>query len=113
MEGLIMTKRKIISNYRKYYKKYYNIPTGFIVHHIDNNRDNNLIDNLIAIPRKLHVNYHINRARAKFLLDYLDFNSYRWGCVPNDEFLLSFKKVNEYLKEIEKFINSKHLTKVF
>jgi NRPS condensation-like uncharacterized protein len=54
MEGLIMTKRKIISNY-----------------------------------------------------------SYRWGCVPNDEFLLSFKKVNKYLKEIEKFINSKHFTKVF
>jgi hypothetical protein len=34
------------------------IPQGFHVHHLDFDRSNNDIDNLVAIPAKLHGQYH-------------------------------------------------------
>ena len=34
------------------------IPEGFNVHHIDGNRKNNVMTNLVALPLKLHADYH-------------------------------------------------------
>jgi len=47
-------------NYRKFYeqKTGKKIPKDFDIHHIDFNRENNDIMNLVAIPKKLHHNYH-------------------------------------------------------
>ena len=55
---------KVLKNsfsYRKHYEKLTNrnIPNGFDVHHIDLNRENNNIENLVALPKKLHQDYHI------------------------------------------------------
>ena len=61
-------------NYVMYYETLTRIkvPIGFDVHHIDLDRSNNAIENLVAIPRKLHNDYH------KYRLDIdcfnLDFN---------------------------------------
>lgn len=54
-------------HYRKYYEQYLQIKLDrkFVVHHIDSNRSNNDILNLVAIPTKLHVNYH----QTKFKFD--------------------------------------------
>lgn len=35
-------------------------PSGYNIHHIDGNPENNKISNLVAIPIKLHKDYHYN-----------------------------------------------------
>lgn len=47
-------------NYRKFYQEQTEVelPKDFDVHHIDGNRKNNDIMNLIALPSKLHHQYH-------------------------------------------------------
>lgn len=47
-------------NYRKYYEKELKckIPKGWHIHHIDLDRNNNEINNLVAIPKKLHEEFH-------------------------------------------------------
>lgn len=47
-------------NYRKLYETHFDIKLSkdYDVHHIDFDRENNTIDNLIAMPNKLHRNYH-------------------------------------------------------
>ena len=34
------------------------VPVGFEIHHIDFNRENNDISNLVALPKKVHRDYH-------------------------------------------------------
>ena len=47
-------------NYREFYEDQtgVKIKKGFEIHHIDQNRKNNSIENLIAIPKKLHRQFH-------------------------------------------------------
>lgn len=47
-------------NYRKFYAEQTGLPVpkDFDIHHLDGNRDNNSISNLVAIPKKLHHQYH-------------------------------------------------------
>lgn len=47
-------------NYRKFYKTALgvDVSTKFDIHHIDFDRNNNSITNLVALPRKLHQDYH-------------------------------------------------------
>lgn len=48
----------------KKYRTFYSTATGIVVpkdfevHHIDFNRENNDINNLVALPKKLHNQYH-------------------------------------------------------
>lgn len=46
--------------YRLLYKKETGcaVPTDYDIHHIDMNKTNNTINNLVAIPHKLHEEYH-------------------------------------------------------
>jgi hypothetical protein len=63
-------------NYRKFYeeKTGKKIPKDFDVHHIDLNRENNDIMNLVAIPKKLHHNYHKSlyeiQGKVQYLIDF-------------------------------------------
>lgn len=47
-------------NYRKLYQDYFNVglTEKMEIHHIDGNHENNDINNLVALPRKLHQEYH-------------------------------------------------------
>lgn len=52
-------------NYRKFYfeqvgKKYSS--KTFDIHHINLNREDNRIDNLVALPKKLHHQYHFYKS---------------------------------------------------
>ena len=51
-------------NYRKFYRDTFGLRKqqleGFDIHHIDCNRENNNILNLVALPSKLHKQFHFN-----------------------------------------------------
>lgn len=49
-----------MKRYKKLYEKETGkeVPVGFEVHHIDEDKSNNDILNLVAIPKKLHKEYH-------------------------------------------------------
>lgn len=51
---------KKYKTYRNIYTKQYGLelPKDYEIHHIDQNRNNNNIINLIAIPKRLHRDYH-------------------------------------------------------
>lgn len=75
------------------------------VHHLDRNRDNNCIENLVAIPRKLHKQYHLCLTMCEFGFKHF------YNC--SDEIFNAYyheiKKWNiqkEKLKKIEKEIDS-------
>jgi hypothetical protein len=55
------------TNYRKSYEKITGVklPKSFEVHHIDGDRTNNHILNLVALPRKLHKEYHAKLSYTK------------------------------------------------
>jgi hypothetical protein len=61
-------------HYRKFYEKCTGkeVPKDFEVHHIDHDRSNNSIDNLVAIPKKLHHDYH--KSYSQYKLAFSDFN---------------------------------------
>lgn len=48
-------------NYRKIYREKTGkkIPDDFEIHHLDQDRTNNEIDNLIAIPKRVHRQWHL------------------------------------------------------
>lgn len=50
------------------------VPYGYQIHHIDHNRKNNNICNLVAIPKKLHNNYH--SCNNKFQKSLYDINNF-------------------------------------
>lgn len=54
-------------NYRKFYSQATGIevPKEFHIHHIDFDRSNNQIKNLVALPKKLHQQYHFYYAIIK------------------------------------------------
>jgi hypothetical protein len=70
-----------VKGHRQKYQKFLgaNIPKSFDVHHIDLNPLNNTIPNLVAIPRKLHVEYHkvLNKIQEnkEFLESFDDYGS--------------------------------------
>lgn len=47
-------------NYRKFYSQCIGkeVPKSFHIHHIDYDRENNKITNLVALPEKLHNDFH-------------------------------------------------------
>ena len=59
-------------NYRKFYeqKTGKKIPKDFDIHHIDFNRQNNDIINLVAIPKKLHLQYHKALYEIQYQMEY-------------------------------------------
>jgi hypothetical protein len=53
-------------NYRQIYKDLFgDIPTGYVIHHINNDHYDDKPINLVAIPRKLHCQYHNAYNRLK------------------------------------------------
>ena len=59
-----MASKKRASGIRKFYEQQTGkkLPSGFDVHHIDFNPENNDILNLLALPSKVHSDYHKNYA---------------------------------------------------
>ena len=98
-------------NYRKFYEKQTlkKIPKDFDVHHLDLNRDNNDILNLVAIPKKLHIEYHISLSKAPIDLK-LTVNVLKPSRINEtggkffDFILENLIKYSEFKYEIEKWI---------
>lgn len=66
-------------NYRKYYEicTGEKIERGFDIHHLDSNRENNHIMNLVAVPYKVHRDYHnAEFALSKVLCDLNNLRSF-------------------------------------
>lgn len=66
-----------IMNYRTFYQKKTGIKLlkNYEVHHLDHDRNNNSIINLVAVPKKLHSNYH--KSYNKFIIALEDLKLFR------------------------------------
>lgn len=74
------------------------LPDDFEVHHIDGNREHNEITNLVALPKHLHVEYHLN------LLPELRKESFQLvGVNQSGQKSLSF-----YVQQLNKFMFTFH-----
>ena len=65
-------RKSYIDAYASMYIRMYGIDicdSDIQIHHIDHNRNNNELDNLVAIPKKLHEDYH----RLHFEMKIIDF----------------------------------------
>jgi len=86
-------------NYRKFYQEELGIilDKSYHVHHIDGNRQNNDIVNLVALPKKLHLKYHNQKAKYDFVVSSINECSYFFKC--------EYKK---YFSAIELFMDVKN-----
>ena len=86
-------------NYRKYYREKLevNLDSSFVVHHIDGNRQNNDILNLVALPKRLHLKYHNQKAKYDFVVNSINEWNYFFKC--------EYKK---YFSAIELFMDVKN-----
>ena len=102
-------------HYRKIYENHLKqkIPKGFEVHHIDLNHYNDDITNLVAIPKKLHTEFHkyINSIENRRVINDFHFRDlYKvggncdldWDLITSD--LIHLLPI---MKEISKYIIAK------
>jgi hypothetical protein len=96
-------KTKSMQNYIKVYKEYYgNIPKGYHVHHLDHNHNNNEPCNLVAIPSKIHSQYHWYFNGLKYLFNdpkYLYIHTHSDETTDSIECLNKFKELYSIISE--------------
>ena len=100
-------------DYRKFYEKSLDtkLKKEEEVHHLDRNRENNEIINLVAIPRKLHKQYHLCLTMCEFGFKHFNdcseeiFNAYyceikKWH--------VQIEKLKKIEKEIDSYIQKRN-----
>ena len=100
-------------DYRKFYEQILNVKLKKEeeVHHLDRNRGNNEINNLVAIPRKLHRQYHLCLIMCEFGFKHFNncseeiFNAYyceikKWH--------IQIEKLKKIEKEIDLYIQKRN-----
>lgn len=114
-------------NYRKFYEKEMEIelPEDWDVHHVDGNRANNSIENLIAIPKKLHQNYHTIKAKIDTIIkecrviddiftpNEFCYPDYREFVNLNNEMLPLYNEISHYIRDKRAFLDYKESNKRF
>lgn len=99
------------------YRKFYEETLGLVlkkeeeVHHLDRNRGNNKIINLVAIPRKLHKQYHLCLTMCEFGFKHFNncsdeiFNAY---CHEIKKWHIQIEKLKKIEKEIDLYIKKRN-----
>lgn len=92
-------------DYRKYFENTLGIavPEDFDIHHIDFNRENNSIKNLVAVPRKLHKQFHFYHKLVKSRFDQLYINGIVY-CTTFCGIDSNELEINNFIKDYRKYL---------
>lgn len=99
-----------IKNYRKIFEQNVcNIPKGWDIHHINLNHQDNEIKNLIAIPKKMHTEFH--NLSYHVLASLAEYRPYKINYSYNFDFnrYLEIKNIMFFLYKLQHY-DRKHIS---